>query len=307
MLGLTYHDKSPEAEGDGPIQVTIGEGFNVNNKAWMKTFAAELNLELSTDPRQGKALGAFQNQSTIDPVTKTRSYAASAYYTPEIAKRPNLVVLTETLVSRVIFDTASGTDALGVEVITKDGQTKQILAGTEVILSAGALQTPQILELSGVGDRHLLEKHGIPVVFDDPNVGEHVQDHPVVCQSFEVADGVLSGDVLRDPNVFQALLDMYQASRDGPLGQSSISVAYAPLVDGSGIMSTEAKKELLAQHDATLTTPGAQAIRKLIESDEGAFEFILFPCQVSLPDKPAASRPASFRPCQRTISRSRPC
>ena len=82
--------------------------------------------------------------------------------------------------SRVIFDTPSGTDARGVEIITKDGQKKQILAGTEVILSAGALQTPQILELSGVGGRRLLEKHGIPVVFDNPNVGEHVQDRPVV-------------------------------------------------------------------------------------------------------------------------------
>ena len=85
LLGLDYHDKGPATKGYGPIHATIGEGFSVNNKAWMETFATELNLELSTDPRQGKALGAFQNMSTIDPVTKTRSYAASAYYTPKIA------------------------------------------------------------------------------------------------------------------------------------------------------------------------------------------------------------------------------
>ncbi|GAB1317361.1 hypothetical protein MFIFM68171_07571 [Madurella fahalii] len=287
MVGLTYHNESL-AKGDGPIHISFSEGYTLTNKAWMETFAG-LGLEVTTDPRTGKALGAFQNQATIDPATKTRSYAASGYYTPEVAKRPNLVVATETLVNRIIFDATSGADAVatGVEIIAKDGQKKQVSAGTEVILAAGALQTPQILELSGVGGRDLLEKHGIPVVVDNPNVGEHMQDHPIVCQSFEVADGTSSGDVMRDPAVVQALVGMYQASGDGPLGQSNISVAYAPLVDGSGVMSAEAKKALLAQHEPALTTPSTQAIRKLVESDdEPTFQYLLFPTQISIPDVP---------------------
>lgn len=55
-----------------------------------------------------------------------------------------------------------------------------------------------------------------------------MQDHPILCQSFEVADGVMSGDVMRDPNLVQAVVAQYQATREGPLGQSLISCAYVP-------------------------------------------------------------------------------
>jgi choline dehydrogenase-like flavoprotein len=290
LLGLTYLNEDL-AKGDGPIHVSYSEGYGVTNKAWMKTFA-DLGLEISSDPRDGKALGAFQNHASIDPDTHTRSYACTGYYTPEVAKRPNLVVLTETLVNKILFDTTSGDDAVatGVEIITKDGQKRQVSASTEVILAAGALQTPQILELSGVGGRDLLEKLGIPVIVENPNVGEHLQDHPIVCQSFEVADGVPSGDVLRDPNVLQALIGMYQTGGGaGPLGQSIISVAYAPLVDGTGIVSPEAKAALFSQHEPNLTTPDAKVIRRLVESPtEPAFQYLLFPSQVSIPDHPTS-------------------
>ncbi|KAL2179363.1 uncharacterized protein P884DRAFT_290368 [Thermothelomyces heterothallicus CBS 202.75] len=291
LLGLTYIDESLAA-GDGPIQVSHTDGYNVTNKAWLETFAS-LGLETSTDPRDGKALGAFQNHASIDPATHTRSFAGPAYYTPDVAKRPNLVVLTETLVARVLFDTAGGEGdavATGVEIITKDGQKKQVSARGEVILAAGALQSPQILELSGVGGRELLEKHNIPVVVDNPNVGEHVQDHPIVCQSFEVADGVPSGDVLRDPNVLQALVGMYQSGGGaGPLGQSVISVAYTPLVDGSGVVSAEAKAELLARHESSFSTAEGKVLRDLVESpSEATFQFLLFPSQVDIPENPTS-------------------
>ncbi|KAH6623820.1 hypothetical protein F5144DRAFT_595920 [Chaetomium tenue] len=280
LLGLTYLNEGL-AKGDGPIQVSHTEGYGVTNKAWLQTFA-DLGLEAASDPREGGALGAFQNHASIDPATNTRSYACTGYYTPEVAKRPNLVVLTETVVNKIIFDTTSGEDAVatGVEIITKDGQKKQVSASTEVILAAGALQSPQILELSGVGGRDLLGKHGIPVIVENPNVGEHVQDHPIVCQSFEVADGVPSGDVLRDPNVLQALVGMYQTGGAGPLGQSVISVAYSPLVDGSGVVPAEAKASLFAEHAPTFDTPEGKVTRKLVESPtEATFQYLLFPSQ----------------------------
>ncbi|KAK0702164.1 hypothetical protein B0H67DRAFT_687960 [Lasiosphaeris hirsuta] len=105
----------------------------------MKTFA-ELDLEVSINPRASNALGAFQNPATIDPTTKTRSYAASAYYGPEI------------IVERKRADST----ATGIEIVTKDGKTERILAREEVILAARALQTPQILELIGIGGKILL-------------------------------------------------------------------------------------------------------------------------------------------------------
>lgn len=288
IVGLTYHDESLAA-GDGPVHVSFSEGYGPNNKAWMDTFS-ELGLEVSKDQRTGQALGAFQQPASIDPTTKTRSYAASAYYGPEVAKRTNLVVLTETIVTKVILNNEKECAvATGVEILTKDGQKRDVTAKVEVVLAAGALQSPQILELSGIGNPTILQKHGIPVVVDNPNVGENMQDHPIVCQSFEVKDGVESGDVLRDPNVLGALIGMYQNGGAGPLGQSNISVAYAPVIDGSGILSKDATRDLIAPHESNITSPTKKAARSLIESpDEPAFQFILFPSQITITENPAS-------------------
>ncbi|KAL2268215.1 hypothetical protein VTJ83DRAFT_3061 [Remersonia thermophila] len=295
LLGLRYVDEAKPA-GDGPVQVSYCQGYNVTNKAWLDAFA-ELGLETRADPRDGTALGAMQNHVTIDPSSHTRSFAASAYYPPEVARRPNLVVLTETLATKVLFDAASrgGGEpvAAGVEVLSQDGRTRRrFSARAEVILAAGALQTPQLLEVSGVGGRELLERLGIPVVVDNPNVGEHLQDHPIVCQSFQVADGIPSADALRDPDAFQALLDLYAAGGrgEGPLGESTISTAYAPFVDARGV-ADPSLAPILAADPRSFATPRARAIRKLAaDAREPMFQYILFPSQVHIPRDAASVR-----------------
>lgn len=214
----------------GPVALSYSEGLGTNNSAWMDTFD-NLGLKMASDPRSGTAVGAFQHAVTIDPDTKTRTYSASAYLTEEVRTRSNLVVMTDTTVMNVVLDKPGNSTepiARGVRVRSKDGEESTIFCRLDVILAAGALHTPQILELSGIGDKGLLEKHGISVVVDNPNVGEHMQDHPLVCQSFEVADGVMSGDLARHPAVMQALIEQYQATREGPMGQSIISSAWVP-------------------------------------------------------------------------------
>ncbi len=101
-----------------------------------------------------------------------RVSAAKAFLKPTM-KRPNVTVLTRAHALRVTFD---GTRAAGVEIMHK-GQRRTLTARREVILSAGAVNTPQLLQLSGVGDATLLQRHGIPVVHHNPNVGAHLQDH----------------------------------------------------------------------------------------------------------------------------------
>ncbi len=96
-----------------------------------------------------------------------RSSSATAYLR-EAERRPNLEVRTGAHVGKVLFD---GRRAIGVQY-----GNEQVLAG-EVILSAGALQSPQLLQLSGVGPSQLLSSFGIPVVADLPGVGENLQDH----------------------------------------------------------------------------------------------------------------------------------
>ncbi|GFP53175.1 GMC oxidoreductase family protein Mala s 12.0101 [Trichoderma asperellum] len=287
VVGLKYHDDS--VVGNGPVQVSYGEGFGKPNSVWMETFA-KLGLEMKTDPRTGKALGAFQQGANIDPTTHTRSYAANAHYTPEIASRLNLSVLTETIVKKIIFDTSGAEPvATGVLVRTKEG-IDQILSGDEIILSAGALMSPQILELSGVGDRSLLERLSIPVIVENPNVGENLQDHPISTQGFEVNPGTPSSDMLRDPNILNALIQLFQDGGKGPLGQSIISVAYSSLADGEGVYSEDARKALFASHDQHAQTQDGKILRELLEGpNEPAVEYFLFPGQVhTVLDNPAS-------------------
>jgi choline dehydrogenase len=100
-----------------------------------------------------------------------RSSSATAYLRPA-ARRANLRVETGAHVTRILFD---GRRAMGV-AYRKDGRTVEVRA-REVILSAGAIQSPQLLQLSGIGPTELLSSMGIPVVADLPAVGENLQDH----------------------------------------------------------------------------------------------------------------------------------
>jgi choline dehydrogenase-like flavoprotein len=101
-----------------------------------------------------------------------RCNAAQAYLTPHLA-RPNLTVITRAQVARIGF---AGKVAHGVHF--KQGATdRYVVAGREVILSAGAFGSPQVLMLSGVGDAKELTRHGIPVVHPLPGVGQNLQDH----------------------------------------------------------------------------------------------------------------------------------
>jgi len=100
-----------------------------------------------------------------------RLSAARAYLHP-VMKRPNLTVTTRAMVSKVLFD---GTTATGVEYSVRG--KRKVAHAKEIVLCGGAFNTPQLLQLSGVGDSDALTKLGIPVVHHLPAVGEHMQDH----------------------------------------------------------------------------------------------------------------------------------
>ena len=104
-----------------------------------------------------------------------RFSAAKAYLTPALA-RPNLQVLTEAHTTRILME---GRRAVGVEY-RQGGQLRQLKASREVLLSAGALQSPQILMLSGIGPEEHLRQHGIALVHDLRGVGQNLHDHPDV-------------------------------------------------------------------------------------------------------------------------------
>lgn len=195
---------------------------------------------MTTDPLSGQSTGGFSYLSSIDPKTWERSHAGSAYYTP-VADRPNLHLLTESLVEKIIFDKSeSDVVATGVQFI-HNGRSEVREARMEVLLCAGAFQSPQLLELSGIGSSKLLKSHGIDVLVENPNVGENLQDHPLSGICYEVIDGLPTIDMIRDPAVIQSAMEAYQSSRAGPLTSGFHSIASLPVVE---FLSEDGKKKL---------------------------------------------------------------
>ena len=113
---------------------------------------------------------------------------ADAYLKPAL-RRPNLTLQTEATATRVLFD---GRRAVGVE-FSQLGQRRVVRARREVVLAGGAVNSPQLLLLSGIGDREHLGKHGIAVVADVPEVGQNLMDHLAVPLGFDVPADTLSG------------------------------------------------------------------------------------------------------------------
>ena len=116
-------------------------------------------------------------QRSIDVKSQTRSSARVNRYDRDTA-RPNYHVLAGTAVSRILFE---GKTAVGVEYVDLLGSTKRhVTAREEAVLAAGAVHTPQILQLSGVGDAAYLTKFGIKTVINLPGVGQNLQDRLVL-------------------------------------------------------------------------------------------------------------------------------
>ena len=296
----TYHRPSEQTEAalatnyidekisgtSGPIQSSFPEVHGPLGKAWPETFK-NLDFAMTTDPLSGQSSGGFSYLSSIDPKTWERSHAGSAYYAP-VADRPNLHLLTDCLVEKILLDESeSGVKAIGVQ-FSQDGSSKVRKAKLEVLLCAGVFQSPQILELSGIGPPELLRSHGIRVAVDNPNVGENLQDHPVSGICFEVVDGLPTIDMIRDPSVIQSAMDAYSSTRSGPLTSGFHSVASLPVVE---LLSEEGKAELtelLKTHTQihSSSRPASQnaqndILRSILESPtDGSVIIGMGPCQL---------------------------
>lgn len=118
-------------------------------------------------------------QSTTRRGKRSSTYQAFLEGEPE--RRPNLTIITGAQASRVIVESTAGqVTASGVEYRTASGEIRTAHADKEVIMSAGAIGSPHVLLLSGIGPRHELEAVGVPCVVDAPHVGKHLKDHLMV-------------------------------------------------------------------------------------------------------------------------------
>lgn len=202
---------SPEAYGDGPIHVgyppwqwptagecslslrsgpsrlqkgatlrvslTVMKSVELQAQAWSE----DLDAPVLADGADGKNVGLAWLPQNSDAEEAVRSSAETAYYHP-VSDRPNLHLLVRHYGGPIKFQDGV---TRGIKIFSRDGGESKFVSSKNVILAAGTVNTPRILQLSGVGPRKLLESLDIDVIVDAPGVGANFQDHPSFFMIYE--------------------------------------------------------------------------------------------------------------------------
>lgn len=163
------YDLSTLGNGKGPLSVTFAN-YALAFSSWAQKGLAEIGIHPIDGFTSGKLFGSSYVLTTIEHSTMTRESSETAFLQPALGN-PNLYVFQSTLGKKIIFDVNKR--AIGVQVDTR-GKIYNLSARKEVILSAGAFQSPQLLMVSGVGPKATLVKHNISVVADRPGVGQNM-------------------------------------------------------------------------------------------------------------------------------------
>lgn len=289
-LGLDYADTSLHGTS-GPIQVSYGNFFSNITKVWSRTFSA-LGRKSVADPLSGDALGAVNAPGSVDPDKFTRSSAAAGYLKPDVRSRKNLHIVTKATVQHILLKEENGsTIARGVRYTTDDGQSHDV-HGREVILSGGVFNSPQILELSGIGNPKILQALNVESIVDLPGVGENLQDHAMVGISLESTEPTL--DSFRDKAKMGAAFQEYQEKSSGPFTSGTFNQAYMPCMAMLSTTDEFDLKSLLDKH-AKSDSPGLQKqhhlVRSIVEdANKSSIQYLCAPVQARADQN---SRPVS--------------
>ena len=163
MIDNEYHGQN------GPLNVTNTPYKNKFIDYFIEAASKFYKINDDYNGKDQEGIGIYQTTQK----NGKRCSAANAYLHP-IKDRPNLTILTDTIIDRIIFD---GNKATFVECLDKKNNSFQIGVKKEVVLSSGAFGSPQILMRSGIGPTEELKKHGIDTLFNIPGVGKNLQDH----------------------------------------------------------------------------------------------------------------------------------
>lgn len=180
--------------------------------------AVEAGVSRSDDFNSGdnEGVGYFE----VNQRSGWRWNTSKAFLRPA-KNRPNLTIWTQSHVERLILETdGSGRKRCTGVVVQREGRIAQVRARREVILSAGAIGSPQILQLSGIGPAGLLKRHGIEVAHDLPGVGENLQDHLQIRAVFKVGNAKTL-NTLANSLFGKAMIGLeYVLKRSGPMSMS---------------------------------------------------------------------------------------
>jgi choline dehydrogenase len=193
----------------GPLRVSDQPARFELAEHWI-TAAIEAGLPANNDFNNGQQEGAGPFQTTTN---RRRRWSTAAAYLRPARDRKNLTVATNALATRVVFENGRAT---GVEYL-RNGARQTARARGEVIVCGGVFNSPQLLQLSGLGPGELLQTLGIPVVRDIPAVGGDLQDHFYVRLAFRCTKPITLNDVANNP-LRKVMAGMqYMLFRTGPL------------------------------------------------------------------------------------------
>jgi len=283
-LGIGYLNGAETQAGidTGLLQVSYtGRSENPLSRAWVETFK-NMGWAHTHDPFDGKTSGGYANPSSVEFTTKTRSYSRSTYLKHAEA-RSNLNVQTGATVERIVFARGTSGDVTANQVkYLVAGEQRLVNVRNEVVLAAGALQSPKVLELSGIGDPAILDNHGIEVVVPNSNVGARLQSRLMTGISFEVRDGIETLDdlVRKKPEVVQRATEQYKQGKGllavGGLASYSSMPYAATEVTGQPLLEPLLTRQNFSPEDQGIF----EVVRKLIQTPQlGTGAFWISPIQ----------------------------
>lgn len=193
---------------DGPLHVKFGD--NAANTPLFEAFIKagdEAGYGTIDDYNASRQEGFGKMAMTVFHSGKNkgmRCSVASAYLHPTLAEHgDSLSVVRDAYAQRILFDGSRNCDpprAIGIEYFdAKSCDTKQIMVNKEVIVCTGSIQTPQLLQVSGIGDQEHLKSIGVDIVCDNPNVGQNLQDHLELYFQQEVKPPISIAPVMSSP------------------------------------------------------------------------------------------------------------
>jgi choline dehydrogenase len=206
----------------GPLAVSEQRDFHPLARAHLQA-AVEAGYPLNPDFNGADQEGFGRYQVNM---RNGRRWSTARGFLRPAGKRPNLAVVTNAYASRILFE---GRRAVGVEY-TVGNETREVRPQAEVILALGSFNSPQLLQLSGVGPSALLQSHGIDVVADMPGVGTGMQDHYLVRTVYRCKQPVTLNDVVGSKLRSAGMVLRYLAQRRGMM-------AMAPVPTGGFIRS----------------------------------------------------------------------
>ncbi|CAM1503092.1 Fc.00g078680.m01.CDS01 [Cosmosporella sp. VM-42] len=283
-------DPDNSAHGtDGPVSVSW-PNYIYNQTSNLMRAWIEVGVPANEDNNNGHAAGAYVLPSSMDSVDQSRSDARAAHFDP-IHNRPNLHILTQMRVTKLLWAPKSTTTTIrrisGVTFSeSSTSKVYSISASREIVLAAGAIWTPTLLQVSGIGPRWYLEQQKIGVGIDLSGVGYNFQDHPMVHASYTYQNKSVFTASQITGDVYTAVSQEYINHRTGPWTAPLVNTVAFPSLstatkDPVGFYSN---RVLTAKDNLPKDTPpsvrlGYQQQKALIKdqilsSDVGLFEVL---------------------------------